>query len=306
MLRFVYILAALAFISADAHAVSLRQQSVISDDVIRLGDLFHDLERNQDRVLGAAPRPGSSTTLSAKTLQRVAIAMDLPWRPSSVSDYLTVTRAATIVSPETIEGALRSALSEKLTDELFEINVTGAQPEVILPPNMPDMADISDLEYNAQSRWFEATIIAPSKDNPIIQKRITGKITPLTQIPTLKSSLRAGDVIGKHDIHMITVPMHSINHDTYLRAEDLYGLTPRRIITAGNTIKEMDVEQPRIVQRGESVTMIYQHGGIRLTATGKAMEFGAKGDMIRVVNNQSSQSIDAIVTGTQEVTVKTF
>ncbi|HCQ71237.1 MAG: flagella basal body P-ring formation protein FlgA [Alphaproteobacteria bacterium] len=306
MLRFVYILAVLAFISTDAMAVSLRQQSVISGDVIRLGDLFHDLERNQDRVLGAAPRPGKSTTLSAKTLQRVAIAMDLPWRPSSASDYLTVTRAATVVSPETVEGALRTALSETMTDSLFNIAFTGAQPEVILPPEMPDAAEISELEYNAQSRWFEATIMAPSKDNPVIQKRISGKIIPLAQIPTLKSSLRSGDVIGRHDIRMITVPMHSVNHDTYLRAEDLYGLTPRRIITAGSAIKEMDVEQPRIVQRGESVTMIYQHGGMRLTATGKAMEFGAKGDLIRVVNNQSSQSIDAIVTGTQEVTVKTF
>lgn len=306
MFRFVLMILGLALISMDAYAVSLRQQSVVTDDVIRLGDLFHGLERNEDRVLGAAPRPGSHMTLSARTLQRVAVAMDLPWRPSSTADYLTVTRAATVVSPETIESALRDQLQNTLQGNLYNILFTGGTPDIILPPNVAEAAEITDLQYNPETHWFEGNLVAPSRENAIIQQRISGKIEALSEIPTLKESLRTGSVIRPNNIHMVTVPTRTLNHDTFLRAEDLYGLTPRRMMTAGTPIKEMDVEQPRIVERGETVTMIYEHNGLRLTASGKALEFGAKGDLIRVVNNQSKQNIDAIVSGPQEVTVKTF
>ena len=80
------------------------------------------------------------------------------------------------------------------------------------------------------------------------------------------------------------------------------GLTPRRMIAAGKPVKANDVQAPRIVARGEAVTLIYKAGALNLTARGKALEFGAKGDVIRVVNTQSNRSIDAIVTGDQEVT----
>lgn len=306
MFRFAIMIAGLVLISTQAHALSLRQQSVVTDDVIRLGDLFTGLEHNQDRVLGAAPRPGQQLVLSAKTLQRVAVAMGLAWRPTSVSDTLTISRSATVVSQDTVENAVRSQLQDKLNSAQYNILFTGGAPDIILPPDMPEAAEVTDLQYNPQTRWFEANLVAPSHDNVVVQKRISGKIETLAQIPTLKDTLRTGDVIRPSHIHMVTVPAYSINHDTYLRAEDLYGLTPRRIITAGTPIKEMDVEQPRIVKRGERVTMIYEAGGLRLTASGKAMEFGAKGDIIRVVNNQSNKTIDAVVSGNQEVTVATF
>ena len=66
-----------------ASAVSLKPTSVITEDTIRLGDLFSGLEHKSERVLGMAPRPGQDMVLNARTLMRIAIALDLPWRPTS-------------------------------------------------------------------------------------------------------------------------------------------------------------------------------------------------------------------------------
>jgi len=39
---------------------------------------------------------------------------------------------------------------------------------------------------------------------------------------------------------------------------------------------------------------------------GKGLEHGSKGDLVRVVNNSSNRTIEALVTGEREVTVQTF
>ena len=64
-----------------AKAVDLRQNATIEGSVITLGDIFYNLPGNGDKVLGPAPRPGADMVLNARTLLRVAMALDLPWRP---------------------------------------------------------------------------------------------------------------------------------------------------------------------------------------------------------------------------------
>jgi flagella basal body P-ring formation protein FlgA len=51
------------------------------------------------------------------------------------------------------------------------------------------------------------------------------------------------------------------------------------------------------VQRNEAVTLTYAMPGLMLTVRGKALESGAEGDMISVVNEQSKRTLQAVVTG---------
>jgi len=289
-----------------AQAESLRQQAIIQDDVIRLGDLFNGLDRNEDHVLGTAPQPGKDIVLSARTLQRVAVAMGLSWRPVSTRDSITVKRAATIIEEDIVKSHIRDALLAEGISGNYDLILTSGSSTIILPPSMRGTADVTKLQHDPETGWFSATLAAPSRDEPEVEAHFSGKIERLSEVPVLRDTVRNGMVIGERDIDIITIPSRLLNHDVILRAEDLKGLTPRRMIAAGKPIKEQDVESPRIVERGENVTVIYQNGPLRLTATGKALEYGAKGDIIRVVNNQTSQSIDATVSGKREVTVATF
>ena len=71
-------------------------------------------------------------------------------------------------------------------------------------------------------------------------------------------------------------------------------------------MKENDVQAPQVVSRGELVVMTFQRGALTLTAQGKALENGAKGDVIRIVNANSSRTLEARVTGDGEVQVESF
>jgi len=58
------------------------------------------------------------------------------------------------------------------------------------------------------------------------------------------------------------------------------------------------------VVRDQAVTIIYQVPGLYLTTRGKAIESGAEGDTVSVLNMQSKRTLTGIVTGRGQVTVQ--
>jgi flagella basal body P-ring formation protein FlgA len=61
--------------------------------------------------------------------------------------------------------------------------------------------------------------------------------------------------------------------------------------------------KPELVERGESVTIIYQSPGLMLAVRGKASDGGAEGDMIDVVNLQSKRVVRGTIIGRGQVAV---
>lgn len=289
-----------------AKAMDLRQNAVIETPVITLGDIFTDLPHSADKVLGPAPRPGSEMVLNARTLLRVAMALDLPWRPASSNDQIVLTRAATLISQERVKTAVTNAIREQGYHGAFDLSFGAQAAEMILPADQPDTFDITHITANPQTDRFEATIAAPSADNPLQTIRVSGQIHPVELIPVLKSSLRNGTTITASDIETIQIRTAELQHDVILNADELIGTTPRRMLNAGKPVKAGEIEQPRVVQRGQTITMVFKSGGMELTAMGKALENGAKGDIIRVVNTGSNRTIQGIVSAEKEVTVRTF
>jgi len=289
-----------------AHAIGLKSNSIIEGHDITLGDVFYDLERDSDRVLGAAPRPGKDMVLNARTLMRIAVALDLPWRPTSSADQVVLRRSATVINDKMLEAGIFSALKERDVPGHFEIDLPAQTSEIILPANSPDTFDITDLDINYERGTFTASIAAPSKDDPIQRLQVAGKLHQLTDVPVLSRALNHGDIIRARHIETIKMRSSRINSGTILSAADLVGMTPRRMVLDGKPIVANDVEAPRIVKRGESVTLNFKSGSLELSAMGKALEHGSKGDLVRVVNNSSNRTIEALVTGEREVTVQTF
>lgn len=296
----------LALSPGNAAAVVLKDNAILTEPNITLGDIFNGLERDQDHILGAAPRPGQDMTLNARTLMRIAVAMDLPWRPNSMADQIVLRRPATIISKDALEETLESALEQEGLTGNFRLNIPEGLPEIALPLDQPETLEVTHMTYDPARKWFEADIAAPSKDNPIKTISVKGNVETLISVPVLTDTFRKGMVIGKHDITYIDMPENKIKHDMILQEEELLGMTPRRVANSGEPLSLNEIEAPIIVTRGDMITMIFNDGPIYLTARGKALEHGAKGDVIRVVNPASNQTVEGTVTADKEITIRKF
>lgn len=294
----------LTLLSQKANAASLKSVSIIQGDVMTVADIFDGVQHNADYVIGAAPQPGQDITLNAHTLHRIAVALDLGWRPTSKQDQITIRREATMIPYSMIENSLKKEIKNKGIEGNYNLSLNNGEPNFVLPDNVQQTVEVTDLNYNRQRDYFTATLVAPSAENPIRKMAISGKVERLVKVPVLVTNLQNGDVIGENDIDMINVPQDTLQHDVIMDKEKLIGMTPRRVAYAGKYILDGTLQRPQIVSRGENITIQFKQGPLTLTAKGRALQSGAKGDMIRVKNLNSSQSLDALIIASNQVSVR--
>ena len=287
------------------HAMGIKENSLITDNTIKLGDVFYGLNRDQDRVLGNAPRPGTEMVLNARTLLRIAIALDLPWRPSSNADKVVLKRDATIIEYPQIKEAIQTALYDEGVYGDYDIAIPAEFQRIILPANQPAQMHIERVKVDPNRNTFEVMVSAPSSDNPIHKFEVKGKMHHVIRVPVLTESMEHGRIITANDIRMMEIRERDFTKGTIADTQSLIGMTARRLVIAGRPLKETDLVAPQVVERGELVTLNLNNGIMNISTQVKALENGAKGDIIRVVNTSSNQTLQALVTGQNAVSIVT-
>mgnify|MGYP001244590476 CR=1 FL=1 len=262
-----------------AFAASLRLEGTITGDYIRLGDIF-DGTKNADYVLGPAPAPGKEMILNAKTLYKIASALDVDWKPDSPIEQIILRREATVLPQSDITA------------------------DIVLPAGTDETLAVTALEIDPQTDRFNAVIVSPSAENPLKRATVSGRIERLLAVPVLRNSLKNGDIIGAMDIDWIDLPQNKIPNGTVMAEKDLIDMTPKRTASAGKPLLLNDRTPPKMVDRGDAVTLVFESGPMVLTAKGKALQDGAIGDMIRVSNTDSSKNLQGVVTAHREVTIR--
>lgn len=287
-----------------ALAAELRSTSVVTDSVLRVGDIFSGLDTTKaNSVLGPAPQPGKEMVLNAATLMRLAKALELDWRPATTADQIVIRRSATVIGKDIIEKLVNEKLFEEGLTGDYRMSMANTVTDIVLPQEMPAQAEISQFRFDPQKDVFEATVSAPSASQPVLEMAISGTVERLVNVPVLKESLKNGDIIGHADIDFIKLPQKDVQRDFILKGETLNGMTPRRMVMAGKPIRDLELENPQIVTRGAGVTLVYKEGPMILSARGKSMQNGARGDLVRVINLNSNRSLEGIVTAENEITI---
>lgn len=290
--------------AALASSVTLRSVSTVTGEVIRLGDIFEGLSTNADYVLGLAPRPGQDMILNARTLMRIAIALDLPWRPRDSADQTVIRREAAMVRPDDIRGVIEDGLRAQGIEGNYELEFSAPVEDMALPGTGAATVELVSLRVDPGKDRFTAEIAAPSAASPVRRASVSGQVNRIVELPILTRDLRSGDIISEADVAFLEVAARDVDKDYLLRSEDLVGMTPRRMVLSGKPVRAADVQPPRLVSRNEKVLITFRKGSMTLTAEGRALQDGAKGESVRVVNAASSRTIEGTVSGPQEILVQ--
>jgi flagella basal body P-ring formation protein FlgA len=287
-----------------ANAASLKAMTTVDSNHVTLGDLFEDVN-NPNNIVGKAPSLGKELVINASTLKTIARKHSVNWTPASDLDQAIVRRSSFTLVGDDVVAALKEKLSETSKNGAVEITLNDPNISIVLPSSVTPTIEITSFNLSKNQDVFTADIAVPNKLNPVTTKRITGLITRTVSVPVLKNTLKKNDIISASDIDYINTPERTLMANAILDADDLIGMSPSRVITAGRVIKDSDIGAPQLVKRGDEVTIQYQgDNGMVLTAKGKASQHGAKGDFIRVTNLGSTKAISAEVTAEREVLVR--
>lgn len=293
------------YVSSIANAALLKSDVAVEGEHILLGDLFEGIEtsRNASYILGPAPAPGENLVINSGTLSKLSRAFHLNWKPETAYDQVVISRSATIIKADEILEALNNALHAEGYEDNYKVAVHNILSDAILPGSAEHSIAVKDLKVDTGSKSFRATVMMPANDPDAKHLRVVGALEYMIDVPVINRGMKRDEVIRQSDVTMVMIPEGKVTSDMILDADELIGQTPRRVLTPQQIVKTSDVTYPDIVHRGEKVTMILDNGFMKLTAMGKALEDGAKGDLVRVVNLASNRTLDALVASENQVEI---
>lgn len=288
-----------------ANATTLKPIGSVAAAQITLGDLFDGLPEDvASRTLMAAPAPGSSMTLDAGMLARIAGANGITWRPISPYDNVQLKREAVEVSTAGIQDALRAALIQAGTGADVDIQLDNRTLSLFLPVGSDASVRVENLAYEPARGRLTADLVAPASGPELLRQTVTGRAIDMVELPVLNRRLQTGEIIGEGDLTYLRAPRDRLIAGAVTDSADLVGKTLRRTVTPNQAVNSRDVREPVLVAKGAMVTIMLQSDLMTLTTQGRSLADGSQGELVRIVNTSSSRVIEAIVAGPNLVTVR--
>lgn len=282
--------------------IHLKPQVTIDSAEIRLGDVFDGVPADIDRAIARAPEPGKRVVYDVAILAKLARAYRLDWRPLGMNERSVLTRAANRIDNGMITQAVAKALHENGMEGEITVTLDNRNLEINLPTDIAPDFIVANLSLDRANARFAADLVAAPDSPRSVHVPLTGRAVAMIDVPVLVRSLNMGDVIGKSDLDLTSVPADRAG-DMIRNSEDLIGKEVRRAVGTGQPIKSKDVAPPRLVLRGNLVTMRIATPLMQVTAQGRAMQDGARGEVIRVMNTQSNRMVEAMVEETGVVRI---
>jgi len=296
------LLAALALPARADTQVELHRTIEVDRATVRLADVFEGVPGEIDCDIATAPAPGKSIAYDVNVLVKLAQKYGLGWQPQSLSDRTVVTRAATRITQEMIRAAVLEKLQAKNLHGKLDVFFDRKALEVALPSGLEPVFSLNNFDYDSNGKRFRTELVAETGAAPV-SLPVTGRVTVERDVPVLARRLVAGTVIGKDDLDFVPVLEERLQPDMVTAAEQLIGQAVRRDTAEGNPLREREIMPPRLVTRGGLVTLKIETSNLLITAQGKALQDGAKGEVVRVTNVQSNRVVEGVVDGSGVVRI---
>ena len=291
----------LAISSAAYGEVRLRSHIVVDSPDVTLGDLFDDAGAQAFVSVRSAPAPGERLVIRTRALQDFTRAKGLQWEAPPGLRAITVTRAGRSIPRQDLEAALRPELRLAGATGSFAIDLQTRDLAVKVPLSGLFRLEVDGLDFDRRTSRFSAALSVSGEDFGTRRVSVSGFARALIEVPVLTRRLGKGEIIRESDISVVQVAASS-RHDAIVEdPESLVGLQAKRVLRRDQPVRLADVQPPVLVKKGSLVTMVVRTPIMRLSTIGQALEDGAFGDVVRVLNPKSHTTVQGTVVGRNEI-----
>jgi flagella basal body P-ring formation protein FlgA len=298
---------ATSFAQADEETIAapvLRAQVMVERDVVRIGDMVENAGSTAQIAIYRSPDLGTTGTLPTAQVLSALQAHQVIGVVTGGIKSVTVTRLARTIESKEIESRLARALEHRGgLGDAANLNLTFDRELQDVRLDVWNNGDLQPVQvrFEPRSGRFDATFeISNDVSNARTRLRFTGVAIETVEAAILTRNVDRGDVLKDPDVIVERRPKAEVGGDATAPAKTA-GMQMRRSLRAGQPVKAADLAKPDLVQRDENVTLVYETAGIYLTISGKAVESGAEGDTINVLNLQSKRTVSGVVVGRRQV-----
>jgi flagellar basal body P-ring formation protein FlgA len=282
---------------------SLKPAVTVTSDVVRIGDLVDNAGAVAAVPIFRAPDVGTTGAVPVSQVLDAIRAHDLLLVDTRDLAEIEVTRAGHAISSRDIEARIaRLFAGRQGLGEEKNLAVTLDREVRTLHLDATAFAEIAvgRALYDRRAGRFDVTFEIPRTRGLY---RYTGALVEMADATVLVRPLGRGEVLRNSDLVVERRPKSEVGSDSIDSLDQAIGFAARQAFQPGRILKRGDLVKPDLVKRDEPVTIIFEAPGITLTMRGKALETGAAGDLVNVLNVQSKRNIQGYVSGPARVTV---
>ncbi len=315
MISFIIRFLALAFIlsgilanlaAAQNAMPALRANVTVTGDIVRIGDLVENAGPVADVPIFRAPDLGTRGTVPTERVVEAIRPHQLIGIDTRGLSAVIVTRASRAISPKDISTRIAQVLEGQYgLGEARNILVEFDREVRTLNVELTATGDLQvlTLAYNPRTAHFDVTFDLPSSAALRWQNtHFTGVAFETINTVTLERPIERGEILKASDLRLERRPKSEGPAITDIRAA--VGLAARHQLRPGQPLRDADLMTPAVVQRNDTVTIVYEAPGFTLTLRGQAQDAGALGDTVNVLNEQSKRVVQGVVSGPGRVTVR--
>jgi flagella basal body P-ring formation protein FlgA len=279
----------------------MKAEVTVASGSVRLGDLIDNAGAAASIAVFHAPALGTSGTIQTHRVLEVAREHGIANIDTRGLNEIVVYRASRTLTLADFEVAAAQAAMRYLgiasPEDIavrFDRDVSALQVE----PSVGGDPRLTRFTYDPHTKRFEGLVelngSVALRKNPA---RISGTLEQTAEVAVLARSVTRGETLREADILIERRPRSEIAADAVVARSVAIGKAARRSLRAGSLLRPGDLVQPDLVHRNDLVTILFEMPGITLTARGKALDAGADGDLVSVVNPQSNRTLHATVRG---------
>jgi flagella basal body P-ring formation protein FlgA len=288
---------------AAAPGPKLRHEATVTSDVVRIGDLIDGAGVTAGIAIFRAPDIGETGSVPGYRVLDAARAHGLAGVDPQGNTEVVVTRAGRVLGAADIGAAIARVLAARSgVADAHSLTVSfDRDPQ---PLHVETAADLraAYAYYSARTGRFDIEL--PDDTAQRANLRYSGYAIETVPVAVPVRTLTRGETIRAADVTIERRPKADF-HDGVLAATEVAGMAVRRQVRAGQPLQLSDLMRPQVVQRNEAVTLVYDVPGLVLTMRGKALDAGAEGDLVNVLNIQSKRTVQGTVAGPARVVVST-
>ncbi|MBU6462289.1 MAG: flagellar basal body P-ring formation protein FlgA [Bradyrhizobium sp.] len=284
----------------------LRAKVAVADDVVRIGDIIDNAGTAAQIAIYRAPDLGTTGSLPTAQVLSVLQAHQVIGVDTRDIKAVSITRLSRLIEAKEIRLQVARALEhhsglgdaanlsltfdQDVQDLQFDASATGAIQPIA-------------TRYEPRSGRFDVGFEIGNDNNTTpVKLRFTGTAIETVEAVVLTRDVQRNEILKSSDVITERRPKAEIGSDAAAR-DAVVGMQMRRQLRAGQALRTTDLAKPDLVQRDDNVTLIYESTGLYLTIRGKALDSGAEGDIVSVLNLQSKRTISGVVIGRGQVAI---
>lgn len=180
---------------------------------------------------------------------------------------------------------------EKGYGEDVELEIFGGKTSFELAGAEDVKILITDLDVEEEQNKFNAKAEIFADGKKLDQTDLLGRFFVLEEIAVPVENIAKDKVIKETDLQKVKVRSNRLRDDVLKNEEDLIGKQVVRTVMMNKPISRKDVREEIVIKKGQSVMVIYKHKGLEIVSKMEALEDGAKGQTIKLLNTKSEKTL---------------